>query len=515
MERKVFTRQVLLSNLAILCYLASFKLILHLLTNGHYGYFRDELYYIACSDHLDWGYVDQPPLIALITKAARLALGDSLQALRLLPAVAGALLVLLTGLIVRELEGDLFASVLAAIAVIIAPVYLIFHTLLTMNAFEPLFWMLCALIAIRILKGGNPKLWLLFGLIAGIGLMNKHSMLFWGAGFVVGLLLTPGRKFLLNKWLWLGGLVALLVFLPNLIWEFKHGWPTIEVLENAGKNQNLPISPLEFIKGQVLLLHPLSFPLWMAGLLFYLLSSKGKQLRALGWGYVAMLAFLIILKGKVYYLAPIYPMLLAAGAVTTERFFRSNDWVWLKTATLLALVTTGIITAPLALPLLPVQTLVRYERLLGLKGVQTEKNRWGQLPQHFADMFGWEELAATVAQVYHRLSPEDQAKCAIFADNYGEAGAIDFFGERYGLPKAISGHQNYYLWGPRDYTGECLITVGSDLEDLQPLFEQVEPAATFTNEYVMPYENDLKIYICRHMRTPLRQYWPKVKCYSC
>ena len=516
MRKPFFSRQRLTSETAILAYLAAFKLLLHFSTNGNYGYFRDELYYLACGEHLDWGYVDQPPLIAAIAQGTRLLLGDTLFALRLFPALAGAALVYLTGLMVRELGGGRFAVTLAAVSIIVLPVYLYMHTVLTMNAFEPLFWMLCAYLAMRIFKGASEKLWLLFGVVAGIGLLNKHSMLLFGVSFVIGLALTPYRRYLLSKWLWLGGLVALVIFLPNLIWEARHDWATFEVLRNADRNQNLHISPLGFLVGQILIVHPLSFPLWLAGLYFYLFSPAGKEFRPLGWTYLFLFTLLVILKGKIYYLAPAYPMLLAAGAVALEDFIERHGWYWLKPATLILLATTGALLAPSVLPVLPVEAYLRYASLVPLaESAHTEKNRWGKMPQHFADMFGWEEMTATVARTYNTLTPEERAKCAIFADNYGEAGAVDFFGAKYGLPKAISGHQNYFLWGPRDYTGEIMITMSSDLEDLQPLFETVEPAGVFRNEFVMPYENNSTIYICRRMKVPLKQFWPKVKCFSC
>ncbi len=516
MRRPFFSREMLLGDRAILAYLAALKLALHFSTNGNYGYFRDELYYMACGEHLDWGYVDQPPLIAVIARATRLLLGDSLFALRLLPALAGAALVYLTGLIVRELGGGRYAVVLAAVSVIVLPIYLYMHTVLTMNAFEPLIWMLCAYLAIRIFKGASEKLWLLFGAIAGLGLLNKHSMMFFGVSFVLGLALTPYRKYFLSRWLWLGGLIAFVIFLPNLIWEAKHDWATLEVLRNADKNQNLQISPLSFLLGQILIAHPLAFPLWLAGLHFYLFSPAAKQFRTLGWTFITLFVLLVALKGKIYYLAPAYPMLLAAGAVAFERFIARRNWRWMKPATLIALTITGALIAPSVLPILPVETYLGYARILPIaQGARTEKNAWGKMPQHFADMFGWEEMVATVARAYDTLTPEEKTKCAIFGDNYGEAGAVDFFGAKYGLPKAISGHQNYFLWGPRDYTGEVFITMSSDLEDLQPLFESVEPAGVFRNQFVMPYENNATIYICRRMKVPLKQFWPKVKCFSC
>lgn len=503
--------EFLKSDRGMLCLLALAKLLLHFFTNGQYGYFRDELYYIDCSEHLDWGYVDQAPLIAVVTRAARLLFGESLFALRLFPAVAGALLVFLTGLITRELGGKRFAQLLAALAVIVAPIYLLLGTLLTMNAFEPLLWMLAAYLLLLIIKRENPRLWPLFGVVAGFGLLNKHSTLFFGFAVVVGLLLTPQRKFLADKWLWLGGFIAFLIFLPNLLWQVEYGWPTLEILKNVEVEKNYPVTPTEFFTGQILLMHPVTFPLWLAGLYFYLGSKEGRAYRALGWAYVIIFLVFIYLRAKVYYLAPAYPMLFAAGACVAERLFERSKQSWLKPATVSLIIVAGLVTAPLALPVLPVETYLDYSRRLGIQGVRTENHRLAKLPQHFADMFGWKEMAATVAEVYHRLPPDEQEKCAIFANNYGEAGAINFFGREYGLPRAISGHQNHYLWGPRDYSGEVVITIGSDLEDLEQLFEQVELGATIRHPYAMPYEDDLPVYVCRRMKLPLREFWPNAK----
>ncbi|HEX8144017.1 MAG TPA: glycosyltransferase family 39 protein [Pyrinomonadaceae bacterium] len=513
--KRVLTREVLSSERALISYLALCKLLLHFATNWRYGYFRDEMYYLACGEHLDWGYVDQSPLIALVAWAARSLMGTSLFAARFFPALAGALLVYLTGLMVRELGGGRFAIVVACLAVIISPSYLYLQTVLTMNAFEPLFWTLGAYVLMLIIKRGDGRLWLLFGAVAGIGLMNKHTTLFFGAGVFAGLLHTPLRRYFKSKWLWLGGLVAFLIFLPNIIWEIRHDWATIEVLRNADKNQNLPFSPWEFLKGQVFMTHPLAVPIWVAGLYYYFFTDEGRPYKLLGWTYVVMFLLFVVLRGKVYYLAPIYPVLLAPGAVLIESFIRERSWSWLKPVTVGLLLVGGAITAPLTLPVLPIETYIRYADALGFSGVRTEKLTMGKLPQHYADMFGWEEMVREVARVYHSLPPEERARCAIFARNFGEAGAIDLLGAKYGLPKAIGKHQNYFLWGPRDYTGEILITVGERLSDVRKVYAEAQQAATFVNEYVMPYENNLPIFICRRPRAPLKEIWPEVKCYSC
>src|SRR6202142_6666 len=486
--------------------------ILHMLFNGRYGYFVDELYYLACSHHLDWGYVDQPPLIAVITWIERVTLGDSLHAIRFMPAVASGLLVMLTGAIARELGGRLYAQILACAAVIVAPLYLGLDNLLTMNAFEPLFWMGCALIAIKIMKGGSPKLWLLFGLLAGVGLENKHSMLFFGFGFLVGLLLTKERRFLRSPWLWLGGLLAVLIFLPNLIWEIHRGFPTIELLRNVQRSgRNVSRSPAGFLAQQVLVMHPVAAPLWLAGMWDFLRDAVGRKFRALGWTYLAILLCFLALHGRVYYLAPAYPMLFAAGSVEFERFADWWNHAWIKPAYVAILLITGALLAPLTyFPMLPVEKYLAYAGALHFGPPRIENHRMGPLPQLYADMYGWQEMAEAVAGAYKKLSAEEKQHGAIFGQNYGQAGSIDFFGAKMGLPKAISGHQNYFYWGPRQYTGECMIAMDGQPDKLSKQFDSSEKVATVYHPYSMPYQH-FDVYLCRRLHLPLAEAWPGLK----
>lgn len=513
MNNKPSFKQVLTSDIAVIFYFALFKLLLHFAFNGRYGYFRDELYYAACGEHLDWGFVDHAPMIAFFARVTRALMGDSLFALRFFPAVAGALKVLLTGLITRALGGRRFAQSLACLSVLVAPIYLGIDNFLSMNAFEPVFWMGCAYIVILILNGRSEKLWLLFGLLAGLGLMNKHSMLFFGFGLVAGLLLTRARRLMLSKWFWLGGLIAFVVFLPNLIWEINRDWPTLELLRNvANSNKNVVLSPVGFLSQQALIMHPFVFPIWVAGLYYYLFTKMGRSYRALGVAYVITLVLFIVFKGKHYYLAPIYPMLLAPGAIFIQSVAEKPRLRWMKPTVVALLIIGGLVTAPFALPVLPIETYIKYAAVLPLaEGVKTENNRQGKVQQQYADMFGWENQAATVARVFDRLSPEEKSKCAIFGQNYGEAAAIDFFGPRFGLPKAISGHQSYFLWGPRDYTGEIMIVIGDNQKKLDTLFEHVEQGETIHCEYCMPYEDELPVWLCRGLKMPMSELWPSVK----
>ncbi len=501
------------ADVAVIGALSFGLFFLHMLFNGRYGYFVDELYYLACSHHLDWGYVDQAPLIAMITWFERVTLGDSLHALRLLPAVAAGVRVLLTGLIARELGAKRYAQVLACIAVIVAPLYLGLDNLLTMNAFEPLFWMACALIAIKIIKGGSPKLWLLFGAVAGIGLQNKHSMLLFGFAFLLGLLLTPERRLLRSPWIWLGGIVAVAIFLPNLIWEIRRNFPTIELLGNVRRTgRNVSLSGVSFILQQILLMHPLSAPLWIAGLWYYFRDAEGRRFRVLGLTYVILLLGMLVLNGRVYYLAPAYPMLFAAGALAFQRFAEHGSRVWLKPAYVAVLLATGALLAPFAyFPMLPVETYMAYSKAVHFGPPRIETHAEGALPQLYADMYGWKEMAESVAGAYNKLSPEDKRRCAIFGQNYGEAGAIDFFGAKMGLPNALSGHQSYYYWGPRGYTGECMMVMGDRPEVLSEKFGSIEKVATVYHPYSLPYQH-FDVYLCRGPKfETLQQVWPKLK----
>src|SRR5271156_2064499 len=360
---------LLLSSLSLLRLLIQFAGI------NHYGFFRDELYYMACGQHLAWGYVDQPPLIAFFAWFTQHALGTSLFATRLLPVLAGAAVVYLTGRVAAELGGGLFAQFLAATGILLAPAYIAFDSFFSMNAFEPLFWLLCAWIAIRIVKGASPRLWLLFGAVAGLGLENKHSMLVFGFALVAGLLLSGQARLFRSKWIWLGAVLALAIFLPNLLWESRNGWPQIEVVRNAQQFKNEAITPLQFLFEQILFLQPLALPVWLAGLWWYFAAPEGKRFRFLGWSYLFVLAIFIVLGGKSYYALPIYPLLMAAGGVALEGLFAAPARRWLAVAYPALLIVAGLVTLPFGAPILPVDTFLGYTKLLPYaNSVKTERD---------------------------------------------------------------------------------------------------------------------------------------------
>jgi 4-amino-4-deoxy-L-arabinose transferase-like glycosyltransferase len=491
--------------------IAAIKLAVHLYASRNYGYFRDELYYLACSDHLGWGYVDQPPLVALILKIERWLFGDSLVAIRFVSALAGAAKVFLTGLIARELGGKTFAQILAALAVLAAPGFLAIDSFFSMNPIEALLWIACAFVLVRIIKTGNQKLWLWFGLLAGIGLENKHSMLVWGAAVVAGLLLTPQRQVFRNPWIWVSGLLAGLIFLPNLIWNVQHHFPFLELQENIRRSgRNASQTPLSFFGQEILSMNPVSLPIWLAGLWFYFFSKIGKPFRALGWAWLFAAVIIFGLDPRVYYLYPAYPVLFAGGSVACELWLGRLRLKWVSIAYAVLIVIVAAVLAPFVVPVLPVETYIQYSDALHFQPPAIEKWRLGPLPQLYADQFGWQEMVMTVAGVYNSLPDDVRAKTAIFAQNYGQAGAIDFFGPKYQLPKAISGHQSYFLWGPRDFTGESVIVLQDKQQTLEEEFAEVHKAATVYHPYSMPYEH-YDVFYCRNLKRPLKEIWPELK----
>ncbi|MGH9718503.1 MAG: glycosyltransferase family 39 protein [Candidatus Acidiferrales bacterium] len=505
--------QAVVSATALLLGLALVKVLLQFAGIRHYGFFRDELYYMACGRHLAWGYVDQPPFIAFVAWFEAHVFGTSIIALRLLPVLTGAAVVFFTGILTRELGGDTFAQCLAAISVLFAPAFLAFDSFFSMNAFEPLFWLLCAWITVRIVSGASPRWWLAFGALAGIGLENKHTMLVFGFALVAGLILSGEARVFRSKWIWIGAAIALAIFLPNLIWEARHGWPQIEVVRNAQRYKNIPISPLDFLGDQVAFLNPLALPVWLAGLAWLFFSREGRPFRFLGWCYLIVLTIFLTLNGKSYYVLPAYPLVLAAGGVAIERFSESAGRQWVRTVLPGIIVLGGLLMAPFGVPFLPINTFLRYDKIIPAgKIAKTERDAEGvKLPQLYADMFGWHNIAVTVSQVYDSLPPSERSGCAILAGNYGEAGAIDYYGPGLGLPNAISGHNSYYDWGPRNYSGSCVIVFGEQSSEYIKLFGDVRQAAVIKSQHAMPNERSIPVYVCRKPIAPLKDLWPHFK----
>ena len=482
--------------------------VLHIARAGDYGYQRDELYFISCAQHLAWGYVDQPPLIALIAKIA-LWFGSSLYGIRLLPALAAAATVLVTGRLTRRLGGGLWAQILAMLGIGLAPFYLAVGSLLTMNAFEPLLWIGAAYLFVKADETNATHLWLALGLVAGLGLVDKYSMFFFLGSSMLAIALTPSRRSLVRPGFALAVGIALAIVAPTLVWQWRHGWPQIEVLRAAAADKNVVVGPFEFYVQQVLMMNPLAAPIWIAGLATLVLGRS--PLRWYGFAYAILSLVYLVLGAKVYYLAPIYPVLFAAGASAIEQRLHSLRWAAIAYPVLLA--AAGLAIAPEAFPLLPLPAFLKYERIFDMRGIKMEKHPEGLVPQHFADMLGWQTLVQTLARANAGLTPAEQREAVILTRDYGQASAVDFFGPRYGLPRAISGHNSYYLYGTRGASGKVVLAVGFDAAKLRTEFRSVALVAVYRDPYVLPDFNNLPIYKCTEPIEPLAVWWPAVKRY--
>lgn len=494
-------------------WIAGATTLFQLLTAARGGIFRDELYYLACSEHLGLGYVDQPPLVGYIAWLARHLFGESLPGLRFLPALAAGGTVALTAGMARRLGGGRFAVSLAAVLAALAPVYVSLCGILSMNAFDVLLWAAGFFLLLRVLDRQAPRDWLLFGLVAGIGLENKLSMGFLGAGVAAGLLLAREWQHFRRPWLWLGGTLALLLFLPHLVWQGVHGWPAREFMANAMGSKNASLSLSDYMRAWTLQMNPAAVPVVLAGLVFLLVLPAGKPYRALGWASLVILGLLLSQRSKPYYLSPLFTLLFATGSVVASQVTAPRRLGWLRVVLLVACIGVGLALTPRAKPLLPTDTYVAYAARLGLSMPADENHEMGRLPQFFADRIGWRELAETVARVAGTLTPEERQGLCVFGQNYGQAGAIDFYGPSLGLPKALSGHNSYFLWGPRGCRGDVIIVIDDDLESLLEVFESAELATTYTCQDCMPYENNKPIWIARRLKLPLEKLWPEVRHY--
>ena len=482
-----------------------------------WGYFRDEMYYILCGQHPDWGYVDHGPIVALQARVAIALFGKSLAGIRALSALAGAAVVFLTGIITWALGGRRVAQGLAMLGILLAPEYLALDSFLSMNSFEPVFWMTAVLAILMLLRGASARWWIVFGLAGGLGLENKPSMLVFLVALLLGLLGTPQRRLIFSRAALLAIALIAVLALPNLLWQIHNHFPTLEFLHN-GKvdHKNVTLSPLQFLHAQELMLSPISLPLWFAGLVWLFVNHRSRPWRFLGWAYLVFLALMMATHdAKDYYLAPIYPALFAAGGVCWQALHAKRGTRWIVPAYATLLVVTGILFVPMSLPILRPQQWLHYTTRMHLrdKASNSENTATSAFPQFYADRFGWQEMVDQVARIYNGLPVADRSRASILCSNYGEASAINFLGAGRGLPFAISGHNNYWLWGPHGETGDVIIVInGASLDEMRKYYDSVEIAGVMDHPYAMPYEHR-NIYLCRGRKGSILKDWPDFKHY--
>ena len=480
-------------------------------THLGYGYFRDELYFLVCGHHLAWGYVDQPPLVALQGRLAEALFGLSPTGIRIFSFAAGGVTVALTGLLARQLGGSRPAQILAMSAVLAAPVFLGTANFLSMNSFEPCFWMGSLLVVLRLADcSARPRAWLLFGLLAGLGIENKHSTVFFLVALLVGLLCSPQRRILWSRYCAAGVALLILLALPNLLWQWVHNFPTYEFLSGvAHSDKNIKLPPLVFLFEQVKILLFSTAPLWLGGLVWLAFSRSARPWRFVALTYLTFLAMMMAMHGKDYYVSPIYPVLFAAGAVAFSELTRTRrDQPVLIYAAVLAC-TCVFATGPIVLTILPPEVYAAYTAPLGLNSARSEKFT-SPLPQILSDRFGWPQMVEGFAARYNTIPPDVRSQTAIFCGNYGEASAVNILGPAYGLPTAISGHQNYFYWGWNNYSADSVLTLGNDAADYKDNYAEVTDLGPFNAPWIMDHEHHHYFWL-RHRKRPYAQDWPQFK----
>jgi dolichyl-phosphate-mannose-protein mannosyltransferase len=495
--------------------IAGVSFLAHVLAGNNYGYFRDELYLMAMSQHPAFGYVDVPPLVPWITLIPRFLTGNALWAIHVISALVCVGIILLTGLMARLLGGAGWVQGLAALGSATALALLAEGSQYGYDLFDELWWALAATILIVLLRDNQPRWWLAFGVVAGLGLLTKETILFWGFAVVVGLLLTAQRRLLFTRWTLLGALIAFALVLPFLLWNTVNGWASFQYWASYSANHGVAGSPLDFLANQILVMNPIAVPLWGAGL-WYFFSKRGARYRVFGWAYLILFVLFILIQGKSYFLAPAYPPLFAGGAMLFGAWqLRWRRWGtrWVAAyAVLLAL--SAALLAPAAMPVLPPAT---YGQIYGRSsnaGSHQESGDIYGLPQSLADRFGWEEQVALIAQVYHRLPPDEQRVACVFTENYGEASALVQFGGRYHLPPPISGHNAFYLWGPDGCSGQVLITINISPQDAAQGYGSVTLAARTSCANCVDFENNAPLLILRQPKEPFATLWSQARHYD-
>ncbi len=494
-------------GLILVLLIAALSLLVHLLTYDVLGFHRDELLYLALGRHMAAGFWSNPPLIGLVSFVSQLLPGDPLLTTRILPAIAGAVLVVVVGLITRELGGGIFAQVFACLSITLSLLMLRGFSMLQPVPFDILFWTLILYWLLRYLKTEKPVFLMLIGIGLGLGIMNKYMVLFLALGIIVAVTFTPHRKLWINKYTWYAALIALVLIIPNLVWQYNHGFPVINHMTELRDTQLVHVKRVNILIDQ-LLMFTFSSLVWLTGLFFLLFSPRAKSFRVFGFVYLVVMLTFVILRGKSYYSAGLYPFLFAAGGVAWEEILKTAK---IKVVGMLLVILLSSLSVPLSIPVMPADRLAAlYAKIPANMGgealLRWEDGDMHPLPQDFADMIGWDELADIVIRASDTIA--DKNRIVIYAENYGQAGAIEQFGRSHGLPDVVSFSDNYLLWIPDSLSSgkDLLFYVNDELgEDVDSLFVQCDSIGSITN--INAREYGTTVYLCRSPKNNFNKFW--------
>ncbi len=479
------------------------KLLIHFLTNTNYELHRDSLLYIEQGRHLAWGYQSTPPSIAVFANIAKFLFGDNVFAIRLFPALIGAASILLIGLMVKQLNGKQWALFIACFSFLISPAFLRSNTLFQPVSFNQFYWLLLTYLVFNLIRTNNPRYWIWIGIISGLGLLNKHSIIFYFSGLFLALLVTPQRKWLGTWYPYMAAGVALLISLPHILWQHQRGWPVIRHMKELAETQLIHVRVDLIILEQFLMNLP-AVLVWLAGLALLLFLTAGKEYRILGWKFVFVLTILILLRGKPYYTLGLYPPLFAFGGFMIEKYF-SGRLNFVRFALIGLMLILSLPLLPMSLPILKPDQYIHFYQKLGMEKMERwEDGQYHDLPQDYADMIGWKELTSIVADTYNKLTPEQQKQCTILAKNYGEAGAINFYGKKYNLPDVVSFSDSYRYWAPDSTKADFMIKIGES-DNLHELYYHVEIVGRITTPHAR--QEGTPVYFCSDQKTDVNKVY--------
>ena len=494
----------------IVASIVAIHLALHLyvLAVTQFGVHRDEFLYVAMGSHLRLWRMDFPPLIAILANVSRALFGDSLASVRVLPALEGAVLIVLAALIARELGGGRFAQALAATCVLAAPLYLRASTLFQPVILDQIWWTAALYGVVRLARTDDARWWLLVGAALGLGLLTKFSIAFVGVALLASMLVTSQRRWLATRWPWIAAGLALVVGSPSIVGQLRLGFPVLGQMHDLQETQLTHVTWLGFVADQPLMLGIVAWAVALAGVVALVATKRFEQYRVVGLTCLFAFVLLLVLHGKSYYAGPIYPALLAAGSVGLERIRRPIVGAAVRGGTIALVIAFGAVALPIAVPMLSPEATARYAARLGVgSAVRTNRGELDQLPQDFADMLGWEEQARALASAYRSLSPDEQREAVIIGNNYGEAGAAEFYRRRYGLPPVVSTAGSFWYFGPGELPGRVTITIGETIPGMQRFFGDVREAAHLVSPWSVREERDRRVLIARQPKTTLQAIW--------
>jgi len=449
-----------------------FRILLNVFALPHYGFQRDEMLHLALGDHLAWGFKEVPPFISWIAAASTWLFGTSVAAARVFTTIGAGLIILLTGLITVEFGGRKFAITVACLSLTFSPAFLASDYLLQPVIFDQLWWLLSGYLLVKYINTKLVKYLYFLGIAIGFGLLTKYTMAFYTLALIIGIALTRHRKMLLSKGVWAAVAIAIIIFLPNIIWQLTHHLPLVTHMRKLRETQLDYVKPSDFLIQQ-LMVNGSGVLVWLPGLMWLLMSYKLRTYRFLGFAYLATLALFLLLNGKIYYLFGAYPVLFAAGGYGIERFLKVRDTVF-RTVVCAILIIPNFLLLPLVLPVIPINQALPVFKFAGEKmgfgfALKWEDHKVHQTTQDYGDMFGWDELTQKVAKAYYSLTPEQRKQTIIDADNYGEAGAIHHYGKLYNLPDVVCLDSSFALWAPENIDAKYIIYAGRDFTNGEKL----------------------------------------------